>query len=182
MKKFPKIAIYLIIFIFLVLPFVSFGEEIKFTPLATGLEQIETRNLGTLVTSIFVLGVQIAGALAVIMIIWGGVEYMTTEAFTGKSDAKDRITQALYGLLLALCSYLILYTINPQIVNLGANCLVNPGICNSYSDNKIWQAKNYNSEINDAFKELQDAYENGTQDDVDAANEKVKYLMNKYNY
>ena len=63
----------------------------------------------------------LAGLLAVIMIVVGGVQYMTTDAFAGKSDARTTITKALLGLILALGSYLILKTINPNLLQLEPN-------------------------------------------------------------
>ncbi len=59
-----------------------------------------------------------AAVLAVVQITVGGFEYALSEAITNKSDAKDRMTQAIVGLLLALTSYLILFTINPDLVKL----------------------------------------------------------------
>ena len=60
----------------------------------------------------------LAAVLAVVMIVIGGIQYAISEAIDSKADARDRITQAIFGLLLALLSYLILWTINPQLVNL----------------------------------------------------------------
>lgn len=62
--------------------------------------------------------ISIAGGLAVIRIIIGGVQYMTTDAWNGKADAKSTIQQALLGLLLAMASYTILYTLNPELLNI----------------------------------------------------------------
>ncbi|MGB8815882.1 MAG: hypothetical protein WCC74_01390 [Minisyncoccia bacterium] len=82
-------------------------------------EKIDTSgNLGKFLASVYNFGVAAAAVLAVLMIAWGGVEYMTTEAFDGKSDAKSKITNALWGLLLVLASYLILYTVNPDILQI----------------------------------------------------------------
>src|SRR5690606_22709225 len=62
-----------------------------------------------------------AGILAVIMITLGGIQYMTTDAISGKTEGKAVITRALLGLMLALASWLILYTINPNILNFSLN-------------------------------------------------------------
>ncbi|QQG42703.1 MAG: hypothetical protein HYW15_00550 [Candidatus Giovannonibacteria bacterium] len=67
----------------------------------------------------FILG--LAAVLAVVMITIGGIEYAISEAVDAKADAKDRIIQAILGLLLALASWLILWTINPDLVNLKLN-------------------------------------------------------------
>jgi len=65
----------------------------------------------------------LATVLAVIVIIIGGLQYMSTDAISGKQDGKRRIEDALWGLLLILCSWIILHTINPNLVNL--NLLIN---------------------------------------------------------
>jgi hypothetical protein len=86
-------------------------------------------NGGSLITSIAIQGylvylfklmIALTVFLAVIMTIYGGFKYMTTEAVSGKGDAKKTIEDAIYGLLLALASYLILYTINPNLVNISS--------------------------------------------------------------
>jgi hypothetical protein len=80
------------------------------------------------------LVIALAVLLAIIMTIWGGFKYMTVESVTGKSGARKTIQDAVTGLLLALASYLILYTINPDLVNLAnvnvpkLNVKINPAI------------------------------------------------------
>ncbi len=74
-------------------------------------------DLGAFLSQAFQFGLAIAAALAVIMIVWGGVQIMTTDSWSGKSEGKQRIWDALIGLGLALVSWLILYTINPEILN-----------------------------------------------------------------
>lgn len=66
------------------------------------------------------MAIAIAVFLAVIMIIWGGFEYMTTGAFQGKSAAKKRIYNAVLGLLGILASWLILNTVDPRLTNIDA--------------------------------------------------------------
>jgi len=59
------------------------------------------------------------GAMAaVIMIIWAGTEYMLSDLVTSKSAAKDRIKNALLGLLIILVAATLLETINPTLLNL----------------------------------------------------------------
>lgn len=73
-------------------------------------------NASRYIQGVFTLIIALAGVLAVVMIIIGGVKYLSSEAFTDKSDAKSTITNAIIGLLLAISSWLILYTINPKLV------------------------------------------------------------------
>ena len=68
----------------------------------------------------------LAGFLAVMMIVIGGVEYIISGANEGmRSEAHKRISNAIYGLILALVSYLVLYTINPNLVDFKNNSFLN---------------------------------------------------------
>jgi hypothetical protein len=61
-----------------------------------------------------------AGAiLAMAMITLGAIQYIMSAGNPGhQEDAKDRITSAVYGLILLLGSFLILYTVNPGLISL----------------------------------------------------------------
>src|SRR3989338_2557786 len=83
-------------------------------------------NASLYITGIFTLIIAIAGLLAVIAIIFGGIKYMSTDAFTGKSEAKATIEHAIWGLLLAVSAWLILNTINPNLVNFNFGIAVQP--------------------------------------------------------
>ena len=73
------------------------------------------------IEGIFTLIIAIAGGLAVVKIIFGGIKYMSTDAFGGKSEAKTTIQNAIWGLLLAISAWLILFTINPKLVEFDLN-------------------------------------------------------------
>ena len=77
---------------------------------------ISSNSLGQYLQVGFNYFIGIAIALAVVMIIYGGVLYATTEAIYGKSEARNTIMSAVQGLALALSSWLILYTINPDLL------------------------------------------------------------------
>ena len=65
----------------------------------------------------FLLG--LAGLAALIQIIRGGISRAVSGGNPSAiSDANDMIWQAILGLILALSAYLILNTINPDLVNL----------------------------------------------------------------
>ncbi len=74
-------------------------------------------NINAYVKGMFQLAIGLAGGLAVLRIITGGIKYMTTDAFGEKGDAKDTIRDAVVGLLLAISAYTILATINPKLVD-----------------------------------------------------------------
>ena len=79
----------------------------------------ETVTLGGYLSNIYALGIGLAGVLAVLMIVIGGIQYVGSGMSpSGKNDARDRITNAILGLLLALHSWIILNTIDPNLVSL----------------------------------------------------------------
>ena len=67
---------------------------------------------------IFQILIGIGALIAVAMVIIAGIEWMTSDGNPGKiGGAKTKIKNALLGVGVLLGSYLILYTINPQIVD-----------------------------------------------------------------
>lgn len=78
----------------------------------------EEVDFKTYIQYVINLLIAISAVTAVVMIIWGGIEYMTSGAFQTKKDGLDKVTHAVYGLLLVLSSYLILRTIDPRLVEI----------------------------------------------------------------
>lgn len=68
------------------------------------------------VVGMFNLLIGVAAVLAIIFIAIGGIQYITTDSISNKESGKQTINSAIFGLLLALASWLILYTINPNLV------------------------------------------------------------------
>ena len=66
----------------------------------------------------FNLFIAVAAVASVFVLVLGGFIYMTTDAVGGKEEGKEKIKHALQGLILILCSWLILKTINPQFVEI----------------------------------------------------------------
>jgi len=58
------------------------------------------------------------GIMATIMIMYGGFKWLTSRGGGDIGQAKDIIFSALLGLVLALLSWVILNTINPQLLNI----------------------------------------------------------------
>ncbi|KKS04574.1 MAG: hypothetical protein UU82_C0012G0006 [Candidatus Nomurabacteria bacterium GW2011_GWC2_41_8] len=73
--------------------------------------------LGGYLNLMIKLFIGICAVLAVIMIVMGGIQYMTTELISSKEEGRKRITGAILGLLLALGAYTLLFTINPDLLN-----------------------------------------------------------------
>lgn len=90
------------------------------------IKDISKYQLGSFINKLFQIAVAILGVVAVIMIIIAGVEYMTTEAIYNKGEAKKKIASAISGLILSLGIFVILNTINPQLleINFGENLKV----------------------------------------------------------
>lgn len=76
-----------------------------------------TGDLGKFLSQAFQFGLAISAVLTVIMIVWGGLEIMLSESVFSKDAGKKKIRDALTGLLLALTAWLILYIINPSILD-----------------------------------------------------------------
>jgi hypothetical protein len=76
-------------------------------------------NLAAYLSAIYKLAIWIVGLCALFMFLVGAFMYMLSAANTSKlGTAKSIMQDALIGLILALTSYLILYVINPDLVNL----------------------------------------------------------------
>ncbi len=82
----------------------------------------DSTDLSTYLTGMIKLLVALGGALAVVMLVIGGTQYVAAGINpSAKGDAKDRILNALIGLTLVLTSYLILNSINPNLVAFNLN-------------------------------------------------------------
>ncbi|MGB5018115.1 MAG: pilin, partial [Candidatus Moraniibacteriota bacterium] len=82
---------------------------------------IDSTNLSfsAYLSAIYKLAIWIVGLCALFMFLVGAFMYMLSAANTSKmGSAKSIMQDALIGLVLALASYLILYVINPDLVNL----------------------------------------------------------------
>lgn len=78
----------------------------------------EGSGFGCYVNGIVKIVVGLVGVLSVVMLIVSGIEIMTTTSGTEKSAGKERAKNAVIGLILAVGSYTILNTINPNLTNL----------------------------------------------------------------
>jgi len=73
--------------------------------------------LGNYLNAIIKLTIGIAAVMAMVMIVMGGIQYMTSELPGVKGAGKERIINAILGLLVALGAWIILFTINPDLLN-----------------------------------------------------------------
>ena len=71
------------------------------------------------IARLYQFGLMIAGLAAFGAIVFGSIQYIASAGNTSlQGDAKDRIYQAILGLILLLGAFLVLYTINPDLVSL----------------------------------------------------------------
>lgn len=79
----------------------------------------EVKDLGEYFKLIYSYVVGIAGVIAAVLIIKGGFEYITAGGASERiGAAKKTIGSAVFGLLLVLASYMLLNTVNPDLVHL----------------------------------------------------------------
>lgn len=76
-------------------------------------------NFGVYLSNLYKLSISLAAVLAILQISFAGFKYLTAESFGQKTDAKSKIQNSLIGLVLILTSYLILNTINPDLIKAG---------------------------------------------------------------
>jgi amino acid transporter len=105
-------------FMALTVPLLAFAQGyVPLAPVPPASSEGQHVNFPNYVRGMIKLLIGVAGVLAVIVIIIGGIQYITAgDSESRKGDAKERIWKAIIGLILALASWLILYTINPDLV------------------------------------------------------------------
>lgn len=82
---------------------------------------VNSDSLANFFNNLYKYLIGLAAVLAIIEIIWGGIEISTQDSVSKKSDGKERITQAILGLILILAPVLVFSIINPSILNLSLN-------------------------------------------------------------
>ncbi|MBI3305453.1 hypothetical protein HYZ80_03985 [Candidatus Parcubacteria bacterium] len=74
-------------------------------------------GIANFVRYVYLFGISFVAVAAAVSIMYGGARYMFSAIPGVKEDAKDRITNAGIGLALALGAFIILRTINPDLVS-----------------------------------------------------------------
>jgi hypothetical protein len=75
--------------------------------------------LAQYISGIYKYAIGAAGLLAVVMMMYGGVRWLTAGGdASGVTAAKERMQNAAVGLVLVLAAYVILYAVSPELVNL----------------------------------------------------------------
>ncbi|MCG2690830.1 pilin [Candidatus Parcubacteria bacterium] len=101
----------------------------------------DTKAIGEYIKSIYKYAIGAVGILAAVVLMFGGIIWITAGGSAERiGEAKAWITASLTGLILALCSYMILYTVNPNLVNFkitpvktveGTGCCIVNGIASN---------------------------------------------------
>ena len=94
----------------------NFGIYNLLAPIGNFKSLTSSDNIGTYFNTIFLIAIGLCGVLAVIMFIIGGIQYMGDESIFGKTKGKEQMESAILGLLIALGSYALLNTINPDLL------------------------------------------------------------------
>lgn len=96
---------------------IEYSPDISFPEFQVGKNVVITKStIGQYVRSVFIVFVSVVAVLAVVMVIFGGVKWVAAAGNPAKiSDAKDVITNAIIGLVIALTSVILLNLINPQL-------------------------------------------------------------------
>lgn len=77
-------------------------------------------QISNYVADLYEFALGLGALLALTMIVVGAIRYtLSAGNFANQGDAKDQITSAIYGFVLLLAAFLILYTLNPRLVSLG---------------------------------------------------------------
>lgn len=96
-----------------------------FVPLAKipGLTDVQPTQggLADFFNNLYKYLIGLAAVFAVIEIIWGGLEISTKDSVSKQTDGKERIYNAIFGLVLVLSPVLVFSVINPNILNLSLN-------------------------------------------------------------
>ncbi|MEK7209468.1 MAG: pilin [Patescibacteria group bacterium] len=103
----------------LILPLLAGAAlEIDF-PQISGVKPTDNFGPANWVNYLFVFGIAVVGLAILGTVIYAGVLYLTAGDNSGKvTEAKDRLWGALIGFVILMGSYIILRTINPQLVDI----------------------------------------------------------------
>ena len=86
--------------------------------------QRNTTDLPTYLLALYNFGLGAVGIAALLMAIVGGYFYVTSAGNTSRvSKGKELITDAILGIVVAFCAWLLLYIINPDLVRVNLESL-----------------------------------------------------------
>jgi len=107
--------------LFPLLTFAQTNNSVQnYQPLAPlpGNQANQSVDIVSYVKSMYMFIIGFSVVLAIIMIVVGGITMMSSDSVFKHEQGKKIIQNAIIGLILAVGSWLILYTINPNFVDL----------------------------------------------------------------
>lgn len=94
----------------------AYAAEATVDVRVAGSDVIAAKGPVGIVEAAYNLGISLAGGIAFAIVVYAGFIYATSAGNAAKqSEAKDRILQAFYGIILLLGSYILLNTLNPAL-------------------------------------------------------------------
>ncbi len=122
-KTFNIFILISIAFIVFLTPVLSYAQEQKIlTPsqidVKYGYPWAGTTNPADFVARFYKIALGIVGGAALGVLVYGAILWTVSGAVSTKQDAIEWIWAAIWGIVLLLSAYLILNTINPDLVNL----------------------------------------------------------------
>lgn len=122
MKIIKKNLLIVAIVLFLLLPSISLTVAAPIHlnldyPRIGGFDLNSDQDLNQVVAWLYYFVITIAGMAVFAMLVWGGFTWVTSTGDASKiTNAKERIYSAFLGLILILASFIIMQTINPELV------------------------------------------------------------------
>jgi hypothetical protein len=115
-----KFLIIFLLLVFLASPIFVLGTEINWPSApVTGISLNDQSEFHELIAYAYGWGIGLGALLTFMMLVVAGIEWMVSGSNPAlQNKAKGRISSALIGLALLLCSWLILNTINPHLTML----------------------------------------------------------------
>ena len=93
-------------------------------PAFGGFDLSVNQSLPEIVAFLYYFIVGISGLAAFVMLVIGGIQWLASGAIPSQAaEAKDKVRNAILGLLLILASFLIIQVINPELTVLNVNLL-----------------------------------------------------------
>jgi hypothetical protein len=117
---------------------IKYKAQIGFGKIFSKEIEIGPDSIGTYITEVYKYAVSVVGILASIVIMWGGVRWLTAGGDSAAvDDAKKWIEGALSGLVLVMTSYMILYFVNPDLIKF-KSIKIDPINGNEAKNNDDW--------------------------------------------
>ena len=108
-------------------PILFVAADFKYTPMVSIPGWTETNgkpsNFCNYIQAVYKFGVWTVGIAALFMIMFGGYTYLLSAGNAASAgNAKKYITDAIIGIVMAFTAYLLLYVINPDLLQIKYFC------------------------------------------------------------